>query len=215
MESKDYYKILELSPSATLKEIKAAYRRLAHKFHPDKSRDDLYALAQFNLVKEAYEVLTDPVRKEYYLQQRWYEKTIVKKASSDPATPVTILRNSLNLDKQLAHIDVYRMNAGEIWLEIDSVLSDENIEILNRFNEHEINTVIVQQLSSRISILPRDLGMRLAAKLRKINVDDDYSVLIDRAEKKAAREQRLEKLHPWIISAIVIAICFLIYSISN
>ncbi|MEI9910706.1 MAG: DnaJ domain-containing protein [Bacteroidota bacterium] len=63
MQGKDYYKILELPPSATLQEIKTAYRRLAHQYHPDKNDNDLYAAAQFEMVKEAYEVLSDPRKK--------------------------------------------------------------------------------------------------------------------------------------------------------
>ena len=51
MYLKDHYKILELELSATLPEIKKAYRRLALQYHPDKTQDDPYAAAHFIDVK--------------------------------------------------------------------------------------------------------------------------------------------------------------------
>ena len=60
---KDYYTILELEPSATLPEIKKAYRRLALQYHPDINPNDSYAAAQFVEIKEAYETLTIPAKK--------------------------------------------------------------------------------------------------------------------------------------------------------
>jgi hypothetical protein len=214
LDSKDYYKILELPPSATLKEIKAAYRKLAHQYHPDKS-DNLYSLAQFNLVKEAYEVLTDPSRKEYYLQQRWYEQSINKKGSTEAATPVSILRKTLDLEKRLALIDVYRMNAEEVVIQINEVLSDEHIDILNGFNEQEINTVIVRHLTRNVQILPLHMARQLTERLRKINVDEESVAMINASESNAVKNQRMERLHPWLILLVVIFLCVLIYVVSN
>jgi DnaJ family protein B protein 4 len=50
--------------TATVPEIKQAYRKLVMIYHPDKNNDDPYALARFNEVKEAYEVLMNPGKKE-------------------------------------------------------------------------------------------------------------------------------------------------------
>jgi curved DNA-binding protein CbpA len=79
VQLKDYYYILELPPSAAGDEIKKAYRRLAHQYHPDKKNNDPYAAARFSDIKEAYEILSNPLKKDYYLQQRWYAQSIGKK----------------------------------------------------------------------------------------------------------------------------------------
>jgi len=67
---KDYFKILQLSPSASPADIKMAYRKLAHQYHPDKNPSNHYAAAHFALIKEAYTPLSDPDLKEQYLQER-------------------------------------------------------------------------------------------------------------------------------------------------
>ncbi|MDX5628266.1 MULTISPECIES: curved DNA-binding protein [unclassified Brenneria] len=65
MEFKDYYAALEVDPSADLKTIKTAYRRLARKYHPDVSSEQ-NAESKFKEVAEAYEVLKDSERRAEY-----------------------------------------------------------------------------------------------------------------------------------------------------
>lgn len=69
----DYYSILELPPNATHEQIRAAYRRLSKKYHPDRHQmselADL-AEAQFKLVQEAYKVLGNAESRRRYDQER-------------------------------------------------------------------------------------------------------------------------------------------------
>jgi curved DNA-binding protein len=69
MEFKDYYKILGVEPGAGEAEIKASYRRLARKFHPDVSKE-AGAEEKFKSVNEAYEVLRDTQKRAAYDQLR-------------------------------------------------------------------------------------------------------------------------------------------------
>lgn len=62
---RDYYEVLGVSKSATVEEIKRAYRKLAHKYHPDKGGGDE---AKFKEVGEAYEILKDPQKRSTYDQ---------------------------------------------------------------------------------------------------------------------------------------------------
>jgi len=66
MEYKDYYKTLGVPKNATEKEIKAAYRRLARKHHPDVNKGDPKAEARFKEINEANEVLSDPEKRKRY-----------------------------------------------------------------------------------------------------------------------------------------------------
>src|SRR5690349_23723225 len=66
--SKDYYKTLGVSKSASAEEIQKAYRALAKKYHPDLNPDDKTAKQKFQEVQTAYDVLNDPKQREMYDQ---------------------------------------------------------------------------------------------------------------------------------------------------
>ncbi|MGB0598646.1 MAG: molecular chaperone DnaJ [Rubripirellula sp.] len=61
-----YYEVLKVERSANKGEIDRAYRKLAIKFHPDSNRDDENAITKFKEATEAYEVLSDPEKRERY-----------------------------------------------------------------------------------------------------------------------------------------------------
>jgi molecular chaperone DnaJ len=62
----DLYEILEVSRDAAADDIKRSYRRLARKYHPDANPDDPEAEARFKELAAAYEVLSDPEKRERY-----------------------------------------------------------------------------------------------------------------------------------------------------
>src|SRR5258708_3257361 len=66
--AKDYYAVLGVSRNASEKDIKAAFRRLARKYHPDVNPNDKSAEAKFKEISEAQEVLTDPDKRKLYDQ---------------------------------------------------------------------------------------------------------------------------------------------------
>jgi DnaJ-class molecular chaperone len=66
MDFKDYYATLGVTKSASEKEIKQAFRKLARKFHPDVNPGDKTAEAKFKDINEAYEVLGDPAKRKKY-----------------------------------------------------------------------------------------------------------------------------------------------------
>jgi len=68
VDYKDYYQILGLPKTATEKEIKAAYRKLARQYHPDVNSGDKTAEDKFKNVGEAYEVLSDADKRAKYDQ---------------------------------------------------------------------------------------------------------------------------------------------------
>ena len=66
---KDYYRIIDLAPTATLAEIKGAYRKRASALHPDRNPSEK-AHAEFQELQEAYEALSDATRRLAYDDNR-------------------------------------------------------------------------------------------------------------------------------------------------
>eukprot|EP00285_Hemiselmis_virescens_P005962 CAMPEP_0173390112 /NCGR_PEP_ID=MMETSP1356-20130122/14304_1 /TAXON_ID=77927 ORGANISM="Hemiselmis virescens, Strain PCC157" /NCGR_SAMPLE_ID=MMETSP1356 /ASSEMBLY_ACC=CAM_ASM_000847 /LENGTH=76 /DNA_ID=CAMNT_0014347433 /DNA_START=225 /DNA_END=451 /DNA_ORIENTATION=+ len=67
VHSEDYYQVLGIARGASEAEMKKAYKKLALRWHPDKNPEDREgAEANFKRVSEAYDVLTDPQKKQVY-----------------------------------------------------------------------------------------------------------------------------------------------------
>ncbi len=68
VQFRDYYETLGVSKSASADEIKSAFRKLARKHHPDVAKDKKAAEEKFKQINEAYEVLSDPEKRQKYDQ---------------------------------------------------------------------------------------------------------------------------------------------------
>lgn len=212
MHLKDYYSLLEVEPSATLTEIKKAYRKLAQQYHPDKNQNDPYASARFTEIKEAYEVLTDPSKKEYYLQQRWYSQSAGKRKTQDIITPVTVLKQALELEKYVSTLDVFRMDKEGLKQYILELLPDATIEQLKKFNEPGTSREIISTVLRAMHPLPGHYTKDISAQLFKLGEGDEkagqqLSAFIQKTERKSRRE----KYSLIIIIAATIILCLLIY----
>jgi molecular chaperone DnaJ len=68
MAKRDYYEVLGVNKNASADDIKRAYRKMAMKYHPDKNPDDKQAETKFKEAAEAYEVLSNPEKRQKYDQ---------------------------------------------------------------------------------------------------------------------------------------------------
>ena len=86
MDFKDYYSTLGVAKTASQKEIKAAYRKLARKHHPDVNQNDKGAEGRFKELNEAHEVLGDPDKRKKYdeLGANWRQ---YEQAGAQPGGP--------------------------------------------------------------------------------------------------------------------------------
>ena len=216
VQLKDYYTILELPPSASADEIKKAYRRLAHQYHPDKKNNDPYAAALFTDIKEAYEILSNPAKKDYYLQERWYAQCTGKKIKQETITPVTILKQMLELDKYVSKLDIHRMYHEGLFNHINTILSDENISTLNSFNEPLINKEIIISALKISVALPNRFVNLLTDRLKKFTSNDE---LVNKKIELLIRQHKQinywEKRKIWVVLFIVLLLCLIIFISGN
>lgn len=212
MNLKDYYGILDLESSATLPEIKKAYRRLALQLHPDRAPGDPYAAARFADVKEAYEVLTNPARKEYYLQQRWYQQSTGKRKTQAIITPVSLLKQSLELERHVATLDIFRLDKPGLQQYILELFPDDTVEKLRGFREPETIREIIALVLRSVSPLPPDFRNPIIMQLQKLAEGDPDSLhKIEVFETSSRKKHRREKYGTLLIILITVILTLLIW----
>jgi curved DNA-binding protein CbpA len=213
---KDYYNILQVPPHATLQEIKQAYRRLAMTYHPDKTKSDPYAGAKYEEIREAYEVLSSPGKKEAYLQERWYEQSIGRKRKVEAVTPVNILKLSLELEKYVSSLDVHRMNKEGLYDHINELLSSDTINKLNEYNETAITQQIINTILMAMKPLPLNFAITLSTKLQLLANHDEISLQRIKSSLRQHQKSFLWKRYQvFLIIVITVLICLLIFFTSK
>ena len=65
-KKEDYYSVLGVNRNADQNELKSAYRKMAMKYHPDRNPDNPEAEEKFKTINEAFEVLSDPQKRQIY-----------------------------------------------------------------------------------------------------------------------------------------------------
>jgi len=147
MPVKDYYAMLEVEPAATQEEIKRSFRRLALRYHPDTNQGNRHSEAWFRELQEAYDTLTDPVKKEAYLQERWYWKSTGKPFARAAAfTPEMVVQQSRKLASAVTSMDHFRMDHAALRRQIAEVLRYEWLEMLQSFGDDDANDTIIENL---------------------------------------------------------------------
>jgi curved DNA-binding protein CbpA len=209
---KDYYAILGVTPLAGPDEIRRSYRRLAKQCHPDRHGSDASASLRFQEVKEAYETLTDPVRKDAWLQQRWRLRSMGLRTDRRPATlPADLLKASIALEQEISLNDPHRTDTDALLRRIQALLTADALDLLRQ----EADPAIREGVCRRLLRCGRHFGPDAAAALVRLlepvtHTDATLAAEADRFLRRCRRRQAMERVRlPLLLLATLLA-CLLI-----
>jgi molecular chaperone DnaJ len=211
MQAKDYYKTLNVPPHASPAEIKKAYRLLAKQYHPDVVGDNLYAQALYADIKEAYETLTNPYKKNKYLQERWYQKSQGTVQAQHAPTPILILKDALAFEKSCSQADVFRMNKKALYEEINTLLSPQKMDVLKKFNDNHINEQVARSFLASLPLLQLNDARQVVSLLTPLLTYGSTTAIALQQSLRQANKQATVQRWQWLwVLLVTLLLCLLI-----
>jgi curved DNA-binding protein CbpA len=211
MPAKDYYRILNVPPSATLEEIKKAFRKLALRYHPDKNDGSQLSATQFTEIQEAYEVLRDKKKRADY-NYVLYAEANNRHFVFTPFSSGEIINKMFTLQKKLAASDPFRINTNALLFELELLLTDHNLLLLQQEKDEKLLIQFIDATLSSCRFLHLAQARKITGRLLVIALSGKQA---EERVHEFIREQTLSDL--WnrykIVLALLIAIilCMCIY----
>ena len=168
MSQKNYYQLLHVSPQATAQEIKAAYRKLAFKYHPDRYKGNVVNEALFKEINEAYSVLSNPEKRKFYNASIALNNYHYKPKQSTPVTAHTILQYATKLKTFVERSNVLTINQDLIFHKVQTLLSEHHLNILLLENNKTLTSQFIQQILFCLQPLTAESIQPLLVPLQKL-----------------------------------------------
>lgn len=207
----DYYQLLNLPSSASLGEIKKAFRKLAMRYHPDKNPENPKAAEKFSQIQQAYLVLSDKkLRTEYHFHRyAGKQKSVFTMPVADTAALVSLaekLRHKVSLQ------DPFRIDTDQLYFEISSLLTEDRLALLQEENDpKKIQSFMVSLLPSAAN-LPFSQISILAEKLNPLVLHHPEASHFLIAFLRSSRQLYLwSRYKVWIALVITMLCCVLLY----
>lgn len=216
MPLKDYYEILEISPDSTDAAIKKAFRKLAMRYHPDKNIGNPYATQHFREIQEAYEVLSNPIKRSEYHQKRWQVAGNSNRFSAPiPVTPELLLQETMKIRREVAKMDMFRMDHLALNRTLEQLLNDKHLELLENAGQPAIISKLVMAVLSCLQPMPYTFIPPFAQKLARIAGADNELILRIHETVKDKRNQYLwDKYKGFVMILIALVLSYIIYKIA-
>lgn len=206
MPLKDYYQILDILPTASLDEIKKAYRKLALQYHPDTANEATFETDKFIEIKEAYEVLADTKKRQAYHYKRFYKNY----QQQVVITPEIILQQTSDLTAFVAVLDPYRIDYDKLNHQITQTLNTSTLKILKDRKDNFIIQKTVDNCLKTTLLLNYQMALPIYQLL--LNLADNNMQLITQINQQTAQQKRLFYWHKYkllgaVLFVIILCIC--------
>ena len=215
MPVKDYYKLLKIANSADLNTIKKAYRQLAMQYHPDKHGNNQSTHFYFQEIQEAYEVLSNPEKRENYHYQIWLEKA--QGHELDTALSADqIIQLFIHTERTIHETDSFRRNNEQLTEILVSLYSNTRLELIAETNDKSLETTTLQMAMQSSSSLSSDVQFKFIHQLNPIlkKHPQMHEIWIDQINK-SMRKEKIEKFKVPIVILTTILLCLAILLISK
>ena len=216
MNSKDYYKILEVTPAATALEIKRSYRRLALKYHPDKNWGNKLYEVKLQEINEAYRVLSNTQKRTDYNYSRTSTRnTQPRPTTPPPVTAQTILLQAKKLKSKTAAADPGRMNKEALFQQVKQLLAKANLELIKAANSEKMNAEFVECIISINRDVPYSNVRKIIFTLVRVaGANNDLLLKIQAFERRNKNAAIWDKYKMLVALIAAFLFCLLIYFIS-
>ncbi|OVA09307.1 DnaJ domain [Macleaya cordata] len=147
----EYYDVLGVNPSATEAEIKKAYYIKARQVHPDKNPNDPLAAQNFQVLGEAYQVLSDPAQRQAY--DSYGKSGISTEAIIDPAAIFAMLFGSELFEEYIGQLAMASMASLDIFTEgeqFDAKKLQEKMRVVQKEREEKLAETLKDRLNQYV-----------------------------------------------------------------
>ncbi|KAG4404036.1 hypothetical protein GLYMA_01G245700v4 [Glycine max] len=147
----EYYDVLGVSPTASEAEIKKAYYIKARQVHPDKNPNDPLAAQNFQVLGEAYQVLSDPAQRQAY--DAHGKSGISTEAIIDPAAIFAMLFGSELFEEYIGQLAMASMASMDIFTEgeqFDSKKLQEKMRVVQKEREEKLAEILKNRLNQYV-----------------------------------------------------------------
>ena len=212
MSQKNYYQLLHVSPQATVQEIKAAYRKLAFKYHPDRNKGNTLTETVFKEINEAYRILSNPEKRKFYNASIAVNNYNPKHKRPTPVTSHSILQNAIKLKTFVERSNALSINQDIVLHKLKALLSEYHLNMLLLENNTQLIRQFIQQLLICMQPLTFDNIQLLLAPLQKLAAGEESLIQeMQTFYQQKKGENFWYKYKMVVVLIIALFLCLLIY----
>src|SRR3989339_28107 len=213
MVEQNWYAVLGITSSASESDIKRAFRKLAHIYHPDKNSNPIY-FEQFKQIKKAYEILGNTTSKKLYDQSL---QLVGKSTKSQPVLQnlQDLIKYFHLLERDMQQTDFRFINYDRIKWKLNYPLFMPLFEELIQSGNFQVQQKILKQVLYVLSFLPYSEIIAYQPKLENCFFNQHHISAIRAYISKKKLEAKWEELKIPLVAIVSALLCLAIFLLAK